>query len=133
MKSILLSIFLFTSLIVNAQFSHDTTSNHLIDIKHMQYHPCYHTGVSTFMPVKWIKITTKIGVNTSTAKQDFNILVINGQEAEPVELFNLFGYDTRVKIYMTKRFRILLRSQYFGASPGFPNYHYYSAGLLFKF
>jgi hypothetical protein len=133
MRKIITLILLILSLSVSAQFHRDTVV-HIIDVKHMQYQPCYRTGINTFTPVNWIKVTTKIGINTSAAKQDFiSIVEKNGQEIEPFELYNLFGYDTRIKFYLTKRLRILIKTQYFGSMPGFPNQHYYSAGLFYKF
>ena len=73
--------------------------------------------VTTFKPLSWFKVTAKIGLEK------------NNLNDEDIEYVDLATYDVRMKVYVSKKFRIQTRMFGFGTRP--ENF-LYTVGLIFK-
>lgn len=73
--------------------------------------------IATFRPSSLVKVTIKVGLT----KDNLN--------SESLEYVDLATYDVRMKIYVTKKFRVQTRAFGFGTKP--ENF-LYTVGLILK-
>lgn len=91
----------------------------------LQYRPAKASdGVFAFVPLQKIKITIKAGMNGSTLEKDVKD---SFNDTEPVDALAILKYDTRLKIYLSKRWRIIMRAQFLGT-----NKDIYTLGFVWK-
>lgn len=128
-------ILIMLPLIANGQVPEST-------IKSLQYHEYLKLKKSRmveFMPAKYVKFTLKVGMNRSgISKLTSSVLEsLESREAlsdivddmdSPDIIASIIGYDLRVKFYVHKNFRILLRSQTFSRGNNANN----SIGVIWK-
>ncbi len=93
---------------------------HNINVSLIKNYYNNNNGLLTYSPLQRIKITLKAGVNGNT------LSVINNEtfqsnysqntfnETEIKEITSIIKYDARIKIYVNKKFRLLMRAQIVG-------------------
>ena len=91
-------------------------------------------GVQLYYPVKWIKISFSRSGNSGVfGKMNFNNLSTGGpfiNDLTASDVFGLYSYDVRVRVYMTNRFSFVTRVVATGFAVGSYNY---SWGLRYRF
>lgn len=128
---------------IDSMFMFRKEEEHKINVNCLQYHlPKVKTGFAGYSTNK-VKITFSAGTYAMS-----NVMIPTGlkyAQSSPntdatvskiVDIFHeadqdplaIIKYDLRTKFYLTKKFRLLLRSQVLG-----PNKSMYSCGLIMKF
>ncbi len=86
-----------------------------------------------YKPLKMVKITAKSGLNSNiVSKINIDTLKTGDfkdafNDVEPIDFASIGKYDIRLKVYLTKRWRFLMRAQLVGFGKNF-----YSLGFYWK-
>lgn len=111
-------------------------------IKSLQYREFLKAKKSkliVFMPAKYVKATLKVGMNRANVRTFATSIAQNIESKEATseimddieanDLTALVGYDFRIKFYIAKNYRIILRTQSFVSSSTVTNK---SIGFIWK-
>lgn len=108
---------------------------HNINITLLQYHQIQlrKFRMLTISPLRMVKFTLKAGFNGGIVSKINTRDLITGDfqdafnEMEPQDALSIVKYDARLKVYLSKRWRLLMRAQVLGFGKNI-----YSAGFFWK-
>lgn len=75
----------------------------------MQYKESKNSRIFTLVSAKYVKFTIKVGANTTILSNTNGIDDMN--DLENIEINSFINYDLRLKLYIMKKIRIVLRTK----------------------
>ncbi len=105
-----------------------------INIESLQYHTIIkREKMIAYQPLDFVKLTMKIGMNKNAlSKINVREILSNDlseaiKDVEPSDIATMAKYDIRLKFYVLKIYRIILRTQIIGS-----NKNSYTIGVVWK-